>query len=113
VGLLLVLCAVLNTRDNWRIIDEYRHAPPNVHRLLADDLVAHRIRYGSAPYWDAYITSFFARERVILNSTEKVRIPAYEARVARNSGVAVRIVRQPCAVGRRVDGWCVVDPLNR
>ena len=113
VGLLLVLCAVLNTRDNWRIIDEYRHAPPNLHRLLADDLVAHRIRYGSAPYWDAYITSFFARERVILNSTEKVRIPAYETRVAKNAGVAVRIMRTPCGEGRRVEAWCVVDPLNR
>ena len=49
VGLLLVLCAVLNTRDNWRIIDEYRHALPNVHRLLADDLVArrHSLRLGA------------------------------------------------------------------
>lgn len=113
VGLLLVLCAVLNTRDNWRLLDEYRHAPANLHRLLADHLVAHRIRYGSAPYWDAYITSFFSRERVILNSTEKVRIPAYETRVAKNAGVAVRLVRQPCVEGRRVAGWCVVDPLNR
>jgi len=113
VGVLLVLCAVINTRDNWRLLDEFRHAPPNAHRLLADDLVAHRIRYGSVQYWDAYITSFFARERVILNSTEKVRIPAYQMRVAKNAGVAVRIVRQPCAEGRRVEAWCVVDPLNR
>ena len=50
---------------------------------------------------------------VILNSTEKVRIPAYETRVAKNAGVAVRIVRQPCVEGRRVSGWCVSDPLNR
>ena len=114
VALLLGLCAVLNVRDTWRVIDEYRRTPPpSPHRALADDLVAHDIRYGSAMYWDAYITDFLSRERVILNSTEKVRIAAYEARVARNAAVAVRIVRQPCSDGRRVASWCVIDPLNR
>ena len=114
VALLLGLCAALNTRDNWRVIDEYRRTPPpSEHRVLADDLVAHHIRYGSAIYWDAYITDFFSRERVILTSTEKVRIGAYEARVTKNAAVAVRIVRQPCTEGRRVASWCVIDPFNR
>jgi hypothetical protein len=114
VALLIGLCAALNVRDNWRIIDEYRRTPtPSEHRVLADDLVAHHIRYGSAIYADAYITDFFARERVILNSTEKVRIAAYAARVTENAAVAVRIVRQPCVEGRRVASWCVIDPFNR
>jgi hypothetical protein len=114
VALLIGLCAALNVRDTWRIIDEYRRTPtPSEHRILADDLVAHHIRYGSAIYADAYITDFFSRERVILNSTEKVRIAAYDARVTQNAAVAVRIVRQPCVEGRRVASWCVVDPFNR
>ena len=114
VALLLGLCAALNTRDNWRVIDEYRRTPPpSEHRVLADDLVAHHIRYGSAIYWDAYITDFFSRERVIVTSTEKVRIGGYEARVTKNVANSVRIVRQPCTEGRRVASWCIIDPFNR
>jgi hypothetical protein len=114
VALLLLVCAALHLRDNWRVIEEYRHTPPaNEHRILADDLVAHHIRYGSAVYWDAYITVFLAQERVILNSNEKVRISLYEARVTHNAAVAASIVRQPCTGGRRVASWCVTDPPNR
>jgi hypothetical protein len=114
VALLLALSAAVNIRDTWRIIREYRTVPlPDERRVLADDLVSHGIRYGSAAYADAYITDFFARERVILNSTETVRIGAYEADVARNAATAVRVVRQPCWRGRRVASWCVVDPLSR
>lgn len=76
-------------------------------------MVARHIRYGSAVYWDAYITVFLAGERVILNSNEKVRISVYEARVTNNAAVAATIVRQPCTGGRRVASWCVIDPLNR
>ena len=108
-GVVLVLCAVLNVRDTWRVIDEYRRTPlPSEHRVLADDLVAHQIRYGTAIYWDAYITDFLARERVILTATDKVRIAAYETRVNNNAGVAASIVRQPCDAGRRVASWCVI-----
>jgi hypothetical protein len=112
---LLALSAALNTRDSWRIIDEYRRTPmPSEHRILADDLVAHHIEYGTATYFDAYITDFFARERVILHSSDKVRISAYAALVNAHASAAVRIVRQPCSVGRPVaSSWCLVDPLNR
>jgi len=115
VAVLLLLTAALNTRDSWRIIDEYRRTPtPSEHRLLADDLVAHHIQYGTAAYFDAYITDFLSGERVILHSSDKVRIAAYEALVTRNLKTAVRIVRQPCSAGRPVaSSWCVVDPLNR
>ena len=64
-------------------------------------------------YWDAYVTDFLTRERVIVASTDKVRISAYQARVEANSGMAVRILRQPCNEGRRVASWCIVDPWNR
>ena len=81
--------------------------------MLADDLVARDIQYGSAIYADAYITDFFAGERVILDSTDKVRIAAYEADVARHLASAVRVVRQPCSSGRPLASWCIVDPLKR
>jgi len=115
VALMLVLSGALNVRDSWRFAAEYRAVPPpaDEHRILADDLIAHGVQYGSAIYADAYITDFFARERVILNSTEKVRIGAYQADVARHLASAVRIVRQPCSAGRPVASWCIVDPLPR
>jgi hypothetical protein len=114
VAFLLAAAAVLNLRDTWRIVGEYRATPPpDEHRVLADDLAARDIQYGSALYEDAYITDFIARERVMLTSTGKVRIAAYEEAAARNAGSAVRAVRQPCAQGRRVASWCIVDPLNR
>jgi hypothetical protein len=115
VALLLAASAALNTRDSWRIIDEYRRTPtPSEHRILADDLVAHHIEYGTATYFDAYITDFLASERVVLHSSDKVRIAAYAALVNAHASTAVRVVRQPCHVGRPVaSSWCVVDPLNR
>jgi hypothetical protein len=114
VALLLALTAAVSLRDTWRVVSEYRRMPPlDERRALASYLVAHGIQYGSAIYADAYITDFFARERVILNSTEKVRIAAYEADVARHAATAVRVVRQPCASGRPVASWCIVDPLSR
>jgi hypothetical protein len=95
-------------------VGEYRATPPpNEHRVLADDLAARGIQYGSAIYEDAYITDFFAGERVMLTSTGKVRIAAYDEAAARNPGSAVRAIRQPCGQGRRVASWCIVDPLNR
>ena len=114
VAFLLIVTAILNLRDTWRLIGEYRRTPPpNEHRVLADDLTAHGIQYGSAVYEDAYITDFFAGERVMLTSTGKVRIAAYEEAAARHAASAVRVIRQPCAQGRRVASWCIVDPLNR
>jgi hypothetical protein len=114
VAFLLIVTAILNLRDTWRLIGEYRRTPPpNEHRVLADDLTAHGIQYGSAVYEDAYITDFFAGERVRLTSTGKVRIAAYDEAARQNAGSAVQAIRQPCAQGRRVASWCIVDPLNR
>lgn len=108
---LLAVCAALNVRDSARVVAEYRNAPPpNEHRVLADDLVAHHVKYGTAIYWDAYLTDFLARERVVLASTDKVRISAYQARVQSNAASAVRVVRQPCVGGRAVASWCVISP---
>jgi len=109
---LLYAVAALSVADNLRVIGEYRSAPPaNEHRILADDLVAHHIRYGTAVYWDAYVTDFLSRERVILASADKIRISAYQAKVA-SAPMHVDVLRQPCA-GRQVASWCIVDAVGR
>jgi hypothetical protein len=87
--------------------------PPNERRALVDYLTSHRIRYGRADYWDAYLVDFLSRERVILAPTAVMRISSYDARVARNAANAVAVWKQPCATGDRVASWCVEDPLHR
>jgi hypothetical protein len=111
---LVCLWAGFTVADNVRLVREFVVSPPpNPHRELADYLTEHRIRHGRAGYWDAYIVTFLARERVILASTEKVRISAYQARVDQNESNAVVVRRQPCSVGKPAGAWCVEDPFNR
>jgi hypothetical protein len=106
--------AAINVANHVELIHEYLHAPPpNEHRELADYLVSHRIRYGRAEYWDAYLTDFLSRERVILTPTQAMRVGSYDARVTRNESTAVVVRRQPCDSGARVASWCIDDPLHR
>ena len=110
----IAVWAAVNIGDAVRIVGEYRRTPPpNEHRVLADYLVSHRIRYGRADYWDAYVVDFLSGERVILAPTAVTRISAYDARVARSGANAVSVVRAPCDTGTRVASWCIDDPLNR
>jgi hypothetical protein len=81
--------------------------------VLADYLMKHRIRYAWATYWDSYRVTFLSKERVIVASTDTVRIPEYQARVERDRLNAVRIVRLPCDEGTHVAEWCLIDPFKR
>jgi hypothetical protein len=111
---LIAVWAQSTLGDNVRLAREYIVTPPpSEHRTLADYLTSHRIKYGRAGYWDSYRVTFLSRERVILASTETVRIPGYQTRVDRNQSNAVTIVRLPCDQGTHVAAWCVVDPFNR
>jgi len=114
VAALTIAWALAMTADHARTIREYVVSPPDsIHRTLADDLTTRRIKYAWAGYWDAYRVTFLARERVVVASTETVRIPGYQVRVERNAANAARIVRAPCSGGRRVAEWCVFDPFER
>jgi hypothetical protein len=114
VCVLIVIWAGANVSDNARLIREFvMTPPPNDHRILADFLTSHRIKYGWATYWDCYRVDFLARERVILASTDITRIGAYQTRVDRNRLNAVMVRRLPCDEGKRVAAWCVSDPFNR
>jgi hypothetical protein len=115
-GAMALICvwAGLTLVDNARLLREYLVSPPqNSYRELTDYLVAHRIRYGRAGYWDSYKVTFLSRERVILASTGKVRISAYQARVDANAPNAIVLRRQPCSGGKAVAEWCIDDPFGR
>jgi hypothetical protein len=114
VAALVCIWAGMTAADNVRLVREFVAAPPpNPHRELAEYLTRHHIQYGRAGYWDAYIVTFLARERVILASTEKVRITSYQARVDQNASNAVHIRRQPCNVGTPAGAWCVEGRFTR
>jgi hypothetical protein len=98
----------MNVVDHTRVIRQAIAQPPrSLHRELADFLTTHGIRYARAIYWDAYITDFLARERVIVASVDITRYPEYERVVAAHSAVAVNLERQPCEGGAAVAAWCV------
>jgi hypothetical protein len=100
-----------NVVDNARLIRQFVDTPPpRNHRIVADHLTVHGIRYARARYWDAYVVSFLSREQVIVASTETVRISSYQVAVDRHSSEAVTLQRLPCDTGIKVAAWCVVKP---
>lgn len=88
----------------------YARPLPTPHRQLADLLVQHRVKYARAGYWDAYVVDFFTREKVIVGTTGKVRIPEYEAAVDAHPDTAATIQRYPCDGGIRQAPWCIAFP---
>jgi hypothetical protein len=97
-----------NLADTARLVRMSVADPPsNEHRALADYLVAHRIRYARAIYWDAYVVDFLSRERVIVAAVDVERIPAYRKAVDEHADRAVNLVRLPCAGAERIASWCI------
>jgi hypothetical protein len=86
--------------------------PSNEHRVIADYLVNHGIRYGRAIYWDAYAIDFLARERVIVASVDLVRIQSYQKQVDEHDAFAVNLPRVPCSGGPQVASWCIQPPAR-
>jgi hypothetical protein len=84
--------------------------PVSEHHQLADYLIAHRIRYARAIYWDAYMIDFLSRERVTTASTDLIRIPEYQEEVDAHAADAVMLQRLPCSGDERVASWCVQKP---
>ncbi len=106
-----VLWASVNMVDNVRLIrTSVKEPPTSAHRILADYLVSHQIRYARAIYWDAYVVSFLTRERVTVAAVDLVRIPEYQQRVDEHAASAVNLARVPCTGGERVASWCVQQP---
>jgi hypothetical protein len=103
-----LLWAGMNVVDNARVVAHALADPPgSEHRLLANYLVGHGIRYARAIYWDAYVLDFFTRERVVVSSVDVTRIPEYERAVEAHAAAAVNLQRLPCDGPVKVASWCV------
>jgi hypothetical protein len=108
VATMFVVWAGVNLFDNVRLVAaSIAHPPVSEHRVLADYLIGHRIRYARAIYWDAYILDFLTRERVTVASVDIVRIADYQRQVDEHADSAVRLERLPCEGGERVASWCI------
>ena len=110
VAALVLVWAAGNTVDNARLaVHLARNPPPKPHRRMATYLEGCGITYARATYWDAYVITFLAQERVIVASTTTVRISAYQAEVDAHAGEAVTLQRLPCEGVTKIAAWCVVD----
>jgi hypothetical protein len=108
VAAVFLLWAAVNLFDNTRlVVSAARNPPLSEHRLLTNYLLSHHIRFARATYWDAYVVDFLSRERVIVESTDIVRIPEYQQLVDEHAKDAVTLVRQPCTGNVTVAAWCI------
>ncbi len=65
-------------------------------------LEARGIAYGISKYADAYAISFLSNEAIVMSSSNRVRIKAYEDEVRAHRDAAVRLSKRPCEGGSRV-----------
>jgi hypothetical protein len=100
IGLILVW-TLASATVHARLLAEYLYRePPNTRRELVTYLLDHNIRYARADYWTAYVLTFFSGERVIVASTDYVRINSYQREVEAHRAEAVTVQREPCASGK-------------
>lgn len=95
---LVAVWAVISVTNHGRLLTEYLyHQPANPRRELATYLVTNGIRYARSDYWTAYSTTFLARERVVVASTDRVRISDYQDRVDGHRAQAVTVQSKACS----------------
>jgi hypothetical protein len=92
------------------LVHYVREPPPNPVREIADHLVAQHVGIARAGYWDAYVISFIARERVRVASSDVVRIQEYQDLFFDRSSEAVLISEKACPGGERVAHWYLCTP---
>lgn len=94
---------VITAVPHVRMQAEYlSHPPQDVRGLIIRHLDARGARVAVSDYWIAYPITFLTRERIIVGSSDFVRIQEYEKTVAEQPGGVVRISREPCAAGRQI-----------
>ncbi len=83
--------------------NEYlRHPPEDIRRTLIAHLDARGVRYAASRYWVSYALTFLTDERIVVKSSDFVRIREYEKVVDAHAAEMVRIERDPCPGGEEV-----------
>ena len=100
VAVLACWCAV-NAFGHARLWAEYlTNRPVAEKQLIIRHLEARGIKYAASDYWIAYYISFVTGERIIVTSSDMVRVLEYDRQVTAHASEAIRISRAPC--GRQV-----------
>ena len=102
VALALIWFAV-TAMPHARLWHEYlRHPPEDVRRALIAQLDARGVRFASSRYWVSYALTFLTDERIIVKSSDFIRIQEYQRVVDAHANEMLRIEREPCAGGEEV-----------
>jgi hypothetical protein len=111
---LLVVCwAASGGLAHARLWAEYlEHPPVGGKRLIVSQLEARGIRYAISDYANAYPIAFLSGERIIVASTNRVRIRVYEQEFDAHRSEAVRIARTPCEGGPQVLAGIYFCPVS-
>ena len=100
---LTILWFMLIAIPHARLWNEYlRHPPEDIRRTLIAHLDARGVRYAASRYWVSYALTFLTDERIIVKSSDFVRIREYEKLVDAHAAEMVRIERDPCPAGEEV-----------
>ena len=99
----VVGCASLAATPHGRMwAEQMKGRRPGAKVLILRHLDARGIRYAMADYWIAYSLTFLSNERIIVGSTDTLRIPGYNQEVDAHRAEAVRISRTACGAGKQV-----------
>jgi hypothetical protein len=93
----------LSLTAHARLLAEYATQPPvPAKQELISALEARGIRYAYADYWTSYYVTFMTRERILVASTEIVKVRTHNNEVNAHRGEAIRISRQRCDGGEQL-----------
>jgi hypothetical protein len=96
----IVAWTAMTALGHARLFEEYLNREPGgPHRALATYLTDRGIKYARSDYWTAYVTTFLANEKVVVDAIDTVRITAYQKEVAAHDAEAVNVQREPCRDG--------------
>jgi hypothetical protein len=102
----MLCCAAvlaLSAIAHVRLLAEYATAPPvPAKQELIRALDARHVRYAYADYWTSYYVTFMTRERIIVASTEVVKVRTHNNEVDAHRAEAILISRRPCGDGEQL-----------
>ena len=111
VTVLVIAWAALAVVDHTSVlVTTIRNPPANPVRELVDRLIERHVPVASAGYWQAYVATFVAQERVRVASNDFVRIQEYQDLFIERLRDARVLEDHPCPGGERVARWYLCPP---
>ena len=108
----VLLWAGANAVGHIRFAQEVYESPPGSRQILANYLLSNGIRFAIGDYWTAYNVTFLSGEKVIMASSDFVRIHQYQNIVRQRRSDTFVITRRPCEGGHEVGPYHVCPPAE-